>query len=75
MIRPAVAHTDSLLAKRGHQPLPEGVTAHKFRHTFASILFVRGEDPPCVMTQVGHTDPAFTLRVYAQAMRRDAEEG
>jgi hypothetical protein len=47
------------------------VTAHKLRHTFASILFVRGEDPPYVMSQLGHTDPAFTLRVYAHAMRRD----
>jgi hypothetical protein len=46
------------------------VTAHKLRHTFASILFVRGEDPPYVMAQLGHTDPAFTLRVYAHAMRR-----
>jgi hypothetical protein len=41
------------------------------RHTFASILFVRGEDPPYVMAQLGHTDPGFTLRVYAHAMRRD----
>jgi hypothetical protein len=48
-----------------------GVTAHKLGHTFASILFVRGEDPPCVMAQLGHTDPAFTLRVDAHAMRRD----
>ncbi len=24
-----------------------------------------------VMTQLGHTDPAFTLRVYGHAMRRD----
>ena len=46
------------------------MTAHKLRHTFASILFVRGEDPPYVMAQLGHTDPAFTLRVYAHAMRR-----
>ena len=23
-----------------------------------------------VMAQLGHTDPAFTLRVYAHAMRR-----
>jgi hypothetical protein len=45
---------------------------HKLRHTFASSLFVRGEDPPYVMAQLGHTDPAFTLRVYAHAMRRDA---
>ena len=73
VIRPVVAHADTLLAARGHRPLPEGVTAHKLRHTFASILFVRGEDPPYVMAQLGHTDPAFTLRVYAHAMRR--EEG
>jgi hypothetical protein len=25
-----------------------------------------------VMAQLGHTNPAFTLRVYAHAMRRDA---
>jgi hypothetical protein len=62
---------DELLAGRGHQPLPVGVTAHKLRHTFASILYVRGEDPPYVMAQLGHTDPGFTLRVYAHAMRRD----
>ena len=71
MIRPVVAHAEALLAERGREPLPAGVTAHKLRHTFASILFVRGEDPPYVMAQLGHTDPAFTLRVYAHAMRRD----
>jgi hypothetical protein len=26
---------------------------------------------PYVMAQLGHTDPAFTLRLYAHAMRRD----
>jgi hypothetical protein len=26
------------------------------------------------MSQLGHTDPKFTLRVYAHAMRRGAEE-
>ena len=33
---------------------------------------MRGEDPPTVMAQLGHTDAAFTLRVYAHAMRRDS---
>ena len=47
------------------------MTAHKLRHTFASILYVRGDDPAYVMQQLGHTDPGFTLRVYAHAMRRD----
>src|SRR5215217_3528382 len=45
--------------------------AHKLPHTFASILYVRGEDPPYVMSQLGHTDAGFTLRVYAHVMRRD----
>jgi integrase len=65
VIRPVVRRADELLEQRGQQPLPEGVTAHKLRHTFASILFVRGVDPPTVMQQLGHSDAAFTLRVYA----------
>jgi integrase len=56
VIRPVVAHAEALLAKRGREPLPAGVTAHKLRHTFASILYVRGEDPPYVIGQLGHTD-------------------
>ena len=72
MIRPVVAHAEARLGKSGRDPLPAGVTAHKLRHTFASILFVRGEDPPYVMAQLDHSDPAFTPRVYAHAMRRDA---
>jgi hypothetical protein len=46
------------------------VTAHKLRHTFASILIALGRDPAYVMTQLGHADPGFTLRVYTHAMRR-----
>jgi integrase len=71
VIRPVVAAAEALLAARGHPGLPTGLTAHKLRHTFASILYVRGEDPPLVMSQLGHTDAGFTLRVYAHAMRRD----
>ena len=36
-----VKFADELLARRRHQPLPAGVTAHRLRHTFASILYVR----------------------------------
>ncbi len=53
-------------------PLPEGLTPHKLRHTFASILVALGVDPGSVMDQLGHTDPGFTLRVYRHGMRRDA---
>ena len=51
-----------------------GLTPHKLRHTFASILIALGEDPASVMGQLGHTDPQFTLRVYTHMMRRGPAE-
>jgi len=71
VVNPVVARADELLAERGDRALPFGVTAHKLRHTFTSILFALGKDPAYVMSQLGHTDAAFTLRTYAHAMRRD----
>jgi integrase len=69
-----VAHANRLVEERGLQPLPLGITAHKLRHTFASILVAIGKDPTYVMQQLGHTDPAFTLRVYAHTMRSSEDE-
>jgi integrase len=66
----AVAQANETLTATGEVPLPEGLTPHKLRHTFASILVALGVDPGCVMDQIGHTDPAFTLRVYRHGMRR-----
>lgn len=70
----AFAGADELLTDRGQVPLPKGLTAHKLRHTFASILIALGEDPPSVMAQLGHTDPTFTLRVYTHMMSRNPAE-
>jgi integrase len=69
-----VAHANRLVDERGLRPLPLGITAHKLRHTFASILVAIGKDPTHVMQQLGHTDPAFTLRVYSHMMRRNEDE-
>jgi integrase len=74
VVEAAVAQANRLVAERGLQPLPLGVTPHKLRHTFASILVAIGRDPTYVMQQLGHTDPAFTLRVYAHPMRRSEDE-
>jgi integrase len=41
------------------QPLPLGITPHKLRHTFASILVAIGKDPTYVMQQLGHTGPGL----------------
>jgi integrase len=48
-------------------PLPDGLTPHSLRRTFASILVATGNDPVYVMGQMGHTDPKFTVKVYARA--------
>lgn len=70
VVAPIVRRADELLAERGAQPLPAGISPHKLRHTFASLLVALGNDPAYVMAQLGHSDPAFTLRVYAHMMRR-----
>src|SRR5919108_3630479 len=71
VLEPIAKRADELLAERGHPPLPKGLTPHKLRHTFASVLVACGEDPASVIAQLGHTDPKLTLRVYAHVMRRD----
>jgi integrase len=74
VVAPVVAEAECLLAQRGGQPLPQGISPHKLRHTFASVLIAIGKDPAYVMHQLGHTDPAFTLGVYAHVMRRSPQE-
>jgi integrase len=53
----------------------EKVTLHELRHTFASIMIGQGMDVTFVADQLGHADPAITLKVYAKlfdpASRRD----
>ena len=74
VLGPTFARADELLESRGQVPLPRGLTTHKLRHAFASILVALGEDPISVMTQIGHTDPKFTLRVYTHMMSLDSED-
>ena len=71
MLDKAIAGADKTLTKAHEAPLPDGLTPHKLRHTFASILVALGVDPGSVMDQLGHADPAFTLRIYRHGMRRD----
>jgi integrase len=70
----AVARANANLEAEGLVPLPEGLTPHKLRHTYASLLVASGCDPVHLMGQLGHTDPAFSLRVYAHAMRQGGDE-
>jgi integrase len=65
---------DQLLRERGELPLPKGITPHKLRHTFASILVALGTDPAQVMRQLGHRSAAFTLDVYTHMMACSPEQ-
>lgn len=71
VLAPAVELASAKLVEAGDVPLPDGLTPHKLRHTFASLLVALGVDPGAAMDQLGHTDPSFTLRVYRHGMRRD----
>jgi integrase len=64
----AIEKANEKLVEADDIPLPDGLTPHKLRHTFASILVALGVDPGSVMDQLGHTDPGFTLRVYRHGM-------
>jgi integrase len=70
----AVERADANLAKEDRAPLPDKLTPHSLRRTFASLLVALGRDPRYVMAQMGHTDPSLTLRVYAREMAREDGE-
>jgi integrase len=62
------------LAERDLAPLPEGLTPHSLRRTYASLLIAKGDELPYVMAQLGHADPKMTLGVYAHLMLRTQDE-
>jgi integrase len=74
VLKPATKLASARLTERGMAPLPEGLTPHSLRRTFASVLYALGEDPGVVMDEMGHTTPGLALRIYRQAMRRDEGE-
>ena len=47
---------------------------YQMRHTYASMLCMAGEPPQWISTQLGHKDPAFTLRTYARWIPHDAPD-
>jgi hypothetical protein len=53
--------------KEGIRPLK----LHSTRHTWATFALRAGKSIRWVADQLGHADPALTLRVYAHAMREE----
>jgi tRNA1(Val) A37 N6-methylase TrmN6 len=44
--------------------LPDGITFHALRRTYAALRAELGEHPAITAAQMGHRDPRMTLRVY-----------
>jgi integrase len=70
----AIKGANEQLAKDGHAPMPDGLTLHALRRTFASVLVALGRDVRYVMDQIGHSNPTVTLGIYAQVMRVSDED-
>jgi integrase len=52
------------LVADGRAPIPEGITFHSLRRTYAALRAELGEHPAITAAQMGHRDPRMTLRVY-----------
>ncbi len=57
-------------AKRGIRPL----TPHSARHTWATLALRAGKSIRWIAEQLGHSDPAITLRIYAHVLPDEGED-
>jgi integrase len=60
----AIEEANKLLAAEDRSPLPDGLTFHSLRRTYAALRAELGEHPAITAAQMGHRDPRMTLRVY-----------
>jgi integrase len=74
LVRAVERANERILEHRGCEPLPDRLSPHALRRTFASWLVAEGEDPAYVMQQLGHTDPKMTLGLYAKALKSKRRE-
>jgi integrase len=79
-LKSAIKRANEVLERAGIEPLSASVTPYAFRRTYSSLRAARwidsdgnvrpGDDPIYIADQMGHTDPAFTFRVYQKAVKR-----
>jgi integrase len=69
VLRPKIERANEELVKDGIASI-EPITFHSLRRTYASLRGACGDDVRYTAAQLGHEDPRFTLRVYAQATKR-----
>ncbi|MCL0064100.1 site-specific integrase [Dehalococcoidia bacterium] len=62
-------------ARMARQAGMEGVRFHDLRHTFASLMLLRGAKPKVISEALGHSSVAFTMDTYShiiEEMQSDA---
>jgi integrase len=62
------------LRRRAHAVGVRPLKLHCARHTWATLALRAGKSVRWVADQLGHADPALTLRVYAHAMREEEND-
>lgn len=65
-----VERGEELLAERGQNPMPEGITNHSLRRTYVTLSLAYGEQPRWLMGQVGHRDSNLVMEIYGQFSQR-----
>jgi integrase len=75
ILRPAIKAANATREEAGQPPLPDGITNHSLRRTFASLLYEAGANPAYVMSQMGHTSSSLALEIYAKKMEVARDTG
>jgi integrase len=66
----SIARANANRESEGLAPLPDKITPHSLRRTWAMLAAQAGRDPHWISDQIGHTSAAFTLQVYQQTRHR-----
>jgi len=74
-LKRAVCRTNEAFEGEDVSRIPSELSPHSLRRTFASLLYLRGENPVYVMHQMGHTDPKLALRIYTKVMGEQRRRG
>jgi integrase len=69
-LKTTIKRANERLAELDIEPVSERVSPHSLRRTYASLRAALRDDPVYIAEQLGHTDPAFTFRVYQKAVKR-----
>ena len=75
ILRPAIKAANVTREEAGQPPLPDGITNHSLRRTFASLLYEAGANRAYVMSQMGHTSSSLALEIYAKKMEVARDTG